>query len=96
MFTRFFNAKTCELMDPDGLHPFCLVFKLNADDHPSFKETLCMDKETWNKWFNAMDEELQDLFKSGTFEFVSWDEALKQGKETWAFWKKHHPSGEVC
>ena len=58
-----------------------------------------MDKETRKKWFDAMDKELQDLSKSGTFKFVSRDEVLKQGKEivptTWAFWKKCHPSGEV-
>ena len=86
-------------MDPDGLHPFCLASKLNADDCLSFKEILRMDKETWDKWFNAMDKELQDLFKSGIFEFVSRDEVLKQGEEivptTWAFWKKRHPSREV-
>ena len=39
------------------------------------------------------------MFKSRTFEFVSQDKVLKQGKEivltTWAFRKKHHPSGEV-
>ena len=47
-----------------------------------------------------MDKELQYLFKSGTFEFVSWDKVLKQGEEivptTWAFQEIHHPSGEVC
>ena len=46
-----------------------------------------------------MDKELQDSLKSGTFEFVSWDEVLKQGEEivptTWAFRKNRHPSGEV-
>ena len=40
-----------------------------------------MDKELREKWFDTMDKELQDLFKSGTFEFVSWDKVLKQGKE---------------
>ena len=58
-----------------------------------------MDEELRDKWFDAMDKELQDLFKSGTFEFVSRDEVLKQGEEivptTWAFHKKRHPSGEV-
>ena len=86
-------------MDPDGLHPFCLASKLNADDCPIFKEILHVDKQTQNQWFDAMDKELQDLFKSGTFELVSRDKALKQGEEivptTWAFWKKRHPSGEV-
>ena len=46
-----------------------------------------------------MDKELYDLFKSGTFKFVSWDKVLKQSKEivltTWAFCKKRHPSGEA-
>ena len=45
MFMHFFDAETCKLVDPDGLHPFCLVSKLNADDYLSFKEILCMDKE---------------------------------------------------
>ena len=97
MFTHFHDAESCELMDPDGLHPFCLASKLDADDYPSFKEILCMDKVPCDKWFDAMDKELQDLFKSATFEFVSQDEALKQGEEivltTWAFRKKCHPSG---
>ena len=81
MFTCFFDAETCKLMDPCGLHPFCLASKLNADDYLSFREILRVDKETWNEWFNAMDKELQDLLKSGTFKFVSQDKALKQGKE---------------
>ena len=98
MFTCFFDAETCELMDPDGLHPFCLASKLNADNYPSFREILRMDKETCNKWFNAMDKELQDVFKSGTFEFVSQDKVLKTGQgncsnnmgvleETSSFWR---------
>ena len=58
MFTRFFDSETCELLDPDGLHPFCLASKLNADDYPSFKEILQMDRETQDKWFDAMDKEL--------------------------------------
>ena len=46
-----------------------------------------------------MDEELQVLFESGTFEFVSRSEALEQGEEivptAWAFREKRKPSGEV-
>ena len=45
MFTHFFDAETCQLMDPDGLHPFCLASKLNADDYLSFREILHMDKK---------------------------------------------------
>ena len=56
-------------------------------------------KKIHDKWFNAMDKELKDLFKSRTFEFVSWDEVLKQGEDivltTWDFQKKCHPFGEV-
>ena len=99
MFMRFHDVETCELVDPHGLHPFCLASKLNADNHPSFKEILCLDKGLCDEWFDATDKELQDLFKSRSFEFVSQDEVLKQGKEivpmTWAFCKKHHPSGKV-
>ena len=99
MFTCFFNSETCELLDPDGMHPFCLASKLNADAYPTFKEILQMDRDSCNKWFNAMDKELQELFMSGTFQFVSRDKVLNQGKEivqtTWTFWKKCHPSGEV-
>ena len=99
MFAHLYDAETCQLMDPDVLHPFCLASKLNADNYLSFKEILRMDKELWEKWFDAMDKELQDLFKSKTFEFVSQDEVLKQDKEivlmTWAFKKQHHSSGEV-
>ena len=44
-------------------------------------------------------QKLVNSFQSGTFEFVSRDEVLKQGEEivptTWAFWKKCHPSREV-
>ena len=57
------------------------VWCFNADDCPSFKEILHMDEELCDEWFNTMDKELQDLFKSGTFEFVSWDKVLKQGEE---------------
>ena len=63
MFTRFVNSETCELLDPDGLHPFYLPSKLNTDDYPTFNEVLQTDKETCNEWFDAMDKELQDLFK---------------------------------
>ena len=45
MFTCFHDVETCELIDPDRLHPFCLASKLNTDDYPSFKEILHMDKE---------------------------------------------------
>ena len=87
MFTCFFDAETCKPMDPDGLHPFCLASKLNADDYPSFKEILHVDKETCDAWFDAMEKELQDLFKSGT----------GQGNfsDNTGFWKKRHPSVEV-
>ena len=99
MFTCFFDAESCKPMDPDGLHPFCLASKLNADDCPSFKEILHVDKETCDAWFDAMEKELQDLFKSGTFKFVSQDKVLKPDKEIFliiqAFWKKRHPSVEV-
>ena len=72
MFTHFFDEETCELMDPARLHHFCLASKLNADNCLSFSKILCMDKETREEHFDAMDKELQDLsIKSGTFKFVS-------------------------
>ena len=87
VFTCFHDAETCQSVDPDGLYPFCLVSKLNADNCLSFKEILQMDKELRDKWFDAMDKELQDLFKSGAFKFVSWGNM--------GFPQKRHPSGEV-
>ena len=56
MFTPCHDAETCKLVDPDGLHPFCLASKLNTNDHPSFKEVLHMDKELHDDWFDAMDK----------------------------------------
>ena len=98
VFAHFHDAEPCEPLDPDGLHPFCIASELNACNCLLFKEILCMGK-IQDKWFNAMDKELKDLFKSRTFEFVSWDEVLKQGEDivltTWDFQKKCHPSGEV-
>ena len=32
MFMRFYHAETYELVDLDGLHPFCLVSQFNADE----------------------------------------------------------------
>ena len=61
MFMRFYDAETCELVDPDGLHSFCLASKLNADDCLSFKEILHLDKELQDQWFNAVACILQKL-----------------------------------
>ena len=98
-FTRFLDQETCELLDPEGLHPFCLASKMQSEDYPSFREIMRMEPEERNKWMDSMDEELQVLFDSGAFEFVSREEAIRLGEEivptTWAFRKKRKPSGEV-
>ena len=67
---------------------------------PNATQTIVrQEKMLHDECFDATDKELQDLFRSGTFEFVSRDEALKQGKKivllTWVFRKKCHSSGEV-
>ena len=99
MFTRFFDDRTCELLDPDGIHPFAFASKLHNEDFPSFREILKMPKPERDKWFESMDEELDALYKFGTFEFVEREEVLKEGEDivqtTWAFRKKRRPSGEV-
>jgi hypothetical protein len=99
IFTRFFDDATCELLDPDGIHPFCLASKMSSEDFPTFKEILRQSPEERNKWLDSMDEEISQLYKQDTFEFVSRSEVEKQGEEivktTWAFRKKRKPSGEV-
>ena len=99
MFTRFYDSETCELLDGDAIHPFALASKLHNEDFPSFKEILRLPDDEKEKWMSSMDEELQALHDSGTFEFVDRSEVLKQGEEivktTWAFRKKRTPSGEV-
>ena len=51
MFTYFCDTETCKLVDLDGLHPFCLASKLNADNCPSFKTIVHHSREssTWIK-----------------------------------------------
>ncbi len=99
MFTRFYDAETCELQDPDGIHPFCLASKIQSQDYPTYREIMRMEPEERNKWLDSMDEELKALFDGGTFEFVSRKEAVEQGEEivptTWAFRKKRTPSGAI-
>ena len=45
MFTRFYDEKTCELLDADALHPFALASKMQSDDFPSFREILRMSDD---------------------------------------------------
>jgi len=42
IFTQFYDTETCELMDPDGIHPFSLASKLNSEDFLSFCEIMNM------------------------------------------------------
>ena len=99
LFNLHVNAKTKELLDPDGIHPFALSSKMESEDYPSFKDILRMAPEERSKWFDSMDEEIRALFESGACELASKDEILRMKKEivksTWAFRKKRKPSGEV-
>ena len=81
IFTRFFDTETCELVDSDGLHPFCLASKMQSEDFPSYRDILRMSHEERVKWFDSMDEELQALYDGGTFEFVSRQDVVNQGEE---------------
>ena len=97
--TQFYDTETCELEDPDGIHPFSLASKLNSKDFPFFHEIINMSPEERNKWLDSMDEEIRNLFNQGTFEFVKRKDAENEGKEivktTWAYQKRCQPSGEV-
>jgi len=99
ILTRLYDNKTYELVDSDGLHPFCLASKMSSEDFPSYQEIMHLSLEERNKWFDSMDEELSQLYKQGTFKFVQHSEIANQGedivKTKWAFGKKCKPSGEV-
>ena len=100
MFKTHVDRKTQEILDPNAaFHPFALAAKVESEDYPTFKEILRMDPEERDKWFAAMDEEMQTLFGSGACEFVDREEVLRLKKEivksTWSQRKKRDPSGRV-
>jgi len=58
IFMQFYDIDTCELVDPDGIHPFSLASKLNSEDVCSFQEIMNMSSEEINnsKWLDSMDK----------------------------------------
>jgi hypothetical protein len=99
MFCRFLSDDQCELLDPDGIHPFALASKLQNADFPSFQDIMRMKPEERDLWLESMDEEIKALFDQGTLEFARRTDVEASGEEivktTWAFRKKRKPSGEL-
>lgn len=81
-------------------NPMAFQAKLKTADSPSLRDILRMtDLDEQNKWFEAMDSEIQALLKKGTFKPVLRSVATSQNKEivgtTWVFKRKRKPDGTI-
>lgn len=82
----------------EWIHPFTLGAKASSADTPTLREILQMPPDEIERWYEAMDVELQALHDKETM--IEIDRCdVPTGKQiiksTWAFKRKRRPNGEI-
>ena len=82
----------------DWIHPFTLAAKASSADTPNFREIQQLSPEEIERWYDAMDIELQALRDKNTMIEINRCDVPKGKqivKSTWAFKRKRRPNGEI-
>jgi hypothetical protein len=82
----------------DWIHPFTLGAKVSSTDTPTLREIQQMSPDEVDRWYDAMDIELQALRDKQTMIEINRCD-VPNGKQivksTWAFKRKRQPNGEI-
>lgn len=82
----------------DWIHPFTLSAKASSADTPTLREIQQMPPDKIERWYDAMDVELQALRDKKTMTEINRCDVPRGRqivKSTWAFKRKQRPNGEI-